>query len=79
MIDFAPHVFMIERRGSAFRRGQCRGGPGSSMARVLLSEFVLVGEHAVPTIDIPPGECLWRLMEKPFTYLGQLVEKSLNG
>ncbi len=48
------------------------------MARVLLGEFVLVGEHAVPTIDIPPGEGLWRLMEKPFTYLGLVGSRGVK-
>ncbi len=36
---------------------------------IVLGEFVLVGEHAVATKNIPSGEWLRRLLKKPFAYL----------
>ena len=38
------------------------------MALVLFGELVLVGEHTVTTIDIPPAKWLRRLMEESCTH-----------
>ena len=39
------------------------------MLLVLPGKIIFVGEHAVATIDIAPGEWLWRLLYEPFAYL----------
>ncbi len=36
---------------------------------IVLDEFIRVGEHAVATIDIAPGEWLRSLLKEPFAYL----------
>jgi len=36
---------------------------------IVLDEFILVGEHAVATIDIALGEWLRSLLKEPFAYL----------
>jgi hypothetical protein len=48
------------------------------MALVLLGELVLVGEHAVPAINIPPGKGFWRLMKKPFTHLWSVSTRGVK-
>jgi len=39
------------------------------MLLVLLGKIIFVGKHAVATIDIAPGEWLWRLLYQSLTYL----------
>ena len=39
------------------------------MLLVLLGKIIFVGEHAVATIDIAPGEWLWRLLYESLTHL----------
>ena len=39
------------------------------MLLVLTGKIICVGEHAVATIDIAPGEWLWRLLYESFAYL----------
>ena len=39
------------------------------MLLVLPGKIIFVGEHAVATIDIAPGEWLWRLLYESFAYL----------
>ena len=39
------------------------------MLLVLLGKIIFVCEHAVATIDIPPGEWLWRLLYESLTHL----------
>ena len=42
---------------------------GAGKAAILFGKFVLVGKHAVATIDIAPGERLWCVLHEPFTHL----------
>ncbi len=37
---------------------------------VLFGQFVFVGEHAVATVDVAPGEGLWGLLEEVGPHLG---------
>ena len=39
------------------------------MLLVLLGKIIFVGEHAVATIDIAPGERLWCVFDEPLTHL----------
>jgi len=38
-------------------------------ALIVFGELVLVGEHAVPAIDIAPAKWFWRLMEESCSHL----------
>src|SRR5205823_4809101 len=42
---------------------------GAGKAAILFGKFVLVGKHAIATIDIALGERLWGVVDEPFTYL----------
>ena len=65
-----PHKRWRERaRNRCSGGGRWCSGNGGCMLLVLLDEIIFVGEHTVATIDIAPGEWLWRLLYDPFAYL----------
>ncbi len=42
------------------------------MLLVLPGKIIFVGEHAVATKDIAPGEWLWRLLYESFAHLWRM-------